>query len=123
MITKCRLGNGRVILRTNGEKDATVHELSGISLKGEMSLTLRAALAKYDPVNPIVADDATPQRVVKIQYETFARHPTLRRDNTDEQFPVECSRLGPDLLLGLQPPANIEPCIDAIALLMLLDIK
>ena len=69
----------RIVLGAHGEQDAAVFQLAQILLQVEKAFAVAGA-ADADPVEAVLADDASPQRVVEIADDDLARQP---RDGAD----------------------------------------
>jgi len=82
-----------------------------------------ASLAEHDAVDPVVADDAAPQRVVEIEHQAFLRQPPLRSENTRDQFAVHRCGLRCDFELALKPAPNVEPGVHPVPLACSRDIE
>src|ERR1700734_1011084 len=123
MLLKCLLGDRCIILGANSQNDTTLFELQRVSLQHEMGFALRAAGPEHDSVQAVIANDPSPQSVVKIAHQALARSSPLRRYDAREKLAVERRGLKSDFLLRLQPTPDVEPGLDAVALHLSSDVE
>ena len=123
MIAKGRLGDLGVVLGADGQNDAALLELLGVTLQGEMGFAGRASLAEHDAVEPIVPDHAAPQRVVEIEHQTLLRQAALSGEDAGGEVAVERRRLRRDFQLALKPAPDVEPGVDSVPLAGARDIE
>src|SRR5579862_4297200 len=75
-----------------------------------------AALAEHDALDPVIANDAAPKRIVEIEDEALLRQPALRGENSAEEVAVERCHFRRNFHLRLEPARWIEPRGDTVAL-------
>ena len=73
MRTKRLPCGGLVVLRADGQNDAAFAEIQRRGLYGSKRLTAGITLLERDSIEAIVADHPTPNRVVEIEDQAFAR--------------------------------------------------
>src|SRR6185437_13848468 len=81
----------------------------GKALKRQIGFACGAALAENDAVDPVIAENAAPKRVVEIKDETFAREATGGGDDARDEIAIERRGRGADRLLCLMPAHRIAP--------------
>src|SRR5262245_26180002 len=111
----CLSGRG-IVLRADRENDTALAELFCVALEGEMRLTRRITFSKDYPFEAVVADDASPQGVIEVEYETFLGESASGSNDSGQQLAVHRRHLRRDLDLCLKPARDVEPGVDAISL-------
>jgi hypothetical protein len=114
MLVERRQRVGLVILRAHCQNDAASGKIAGVTLEGDKGLTLGAALTEPDAFQPVITDDAAPQRVVEVEHQAFRRPALLRRDQPQDQLAIGGDRGGRDLLLSPMPQHGVVPVADPV---------
>src|SRR5262249_32871049 len=103
VLAKCSLRDLRVILGADGQNNATLLELLGLPLQGQMCLAGRASLSNNDTLQPVVSDHAAPQGVIEIEHEALLRYPTLGGKDPSDKIAIEWRCLRGDFQFALKP--------------------
>ena len=77
------------IFRGHGENDAALAQVLCRTLDVEKRLALGESLPQTDAFDAVVADHATPERVVEIENEAFAREAAHRRQRARDVIGVK----------------------------------
>ncbi len=112
MLAERQPRNVVVVLRGNGKDDAAVAEPQRRLLHGEMRLAGRVALPDHDAFEPVIADDAAPQRVVEIEDEAAAALAAQRRDDAADMIGVERQEDRRERQLRHVPQGRIVPALE-----------
>ena len=108
------LARGRVlVLRADGEHDAALPADRGRSSGWRRRLRPSRPLPERDAVEPVVADDAAPERVVEIEDENLARLAHERADDAGDHVGVDRGELRREGKLRRVPVARIVPALVA----------
>ncbi len=108
------LACGRVlVLRADGEHDSAPPEIEGEGLDGEKGFARRGPLPERNAVEPVVADDAAPQRIVEVEDQNLARLALERADNAGDHVGVDGREIRREGKLRGVPVARIVPALVA----------
>ncbi len=104
-----------IVFGAQCQDHAAACQFPAVVLEGEVCLAAGAALADDDALQPVVANDATPERIVEVENQAFGRAALVGGEQAGEQIAVERGGSRGDLLLGVVPEGGVVPGGEPVA--------
>ena len=114
MVAERRQRHLGVVLGADRQHDAAIDQLLQRHLEVLEGLAVGAA-AEHDAVDPVVADDPAPERVVEVEHDRPSRQAEPRRQHGGGVARHDRQALGREGHLGQIPAAVVEPDVGAHA--------
>ena len=102
-----------VVLRTDSQQHSARSQGECCFLNAEKCLTDAGALAKHDSLEPVIGDDAAPQRVVQIEDQTFVYLATQGSKQARQPLRIQGRETLGEWDFCVMPHRQVEPRVGA----------